>query len=59
MFSGLIKSTFGIVGDVATIVAVPVKLAVDGTRIVTKPVAEVAKEVGDSLDSQDDAPMDR
>ncbi len=40
----MFKSLLGIVKDVAEIVTAPVEIAVDVTRAVTKPVAEVAQE---------------
>lgn len=53
MLGSLIKSTLGVVTDVATVVVAPVAIAVDATRAVTKPVAEavedVAKEIHSSL----------
>lgn len=45
----MFKSIFGLVKDVATIVIAPVEIAVDLTRTVTKPVADVAKEVTEEI----------
>lgn len=39
----MFKSIFGLVGDVAKIVVAPVEMVVDVTRIVTKPVADIAE----------------
>jgi len=41
----MFKSLFGIVTDVAKVVAAPVEIALDLTHAVTKPVAEVAEEM--------------
>jgi len=48
----MFKSIFGLVSDVATIVTAPVEMAVDATRIITKPLAEVAKSLDVSLSRQ-------
>lgn len=40
----MFKSLFGIVGDVAKIVVAPVEIALDVTRVVTKPVGDLAQE---------------
>ena len=45
MFDSLIK----LVGDVATVVTKPVEAAVDVTRVVTKPLADVAKGAADTI----------
>ena len=41
----MIMSLFDIVGDVVNIVTAPIEVAVDITRAVTKPMAEVAQDV--------------
>ena len=43
----MFKSLFGLVEDTVKIVAAPVEVAVDLTRIVTKPVADLSQEVVD------------
>lgn len=45
----MFKSIFGLVSDVATIVTAPVEMAVDATRIITKPLAEVAEEAVEAV----------
>ncbi len=41
----MLGSLFGLGKDLATIVTAPVEIAIDLTRVVTKPVADVAKEI--------------
>lgn len=40
----MFKSLLGIVSDVATVVTAPVEIALDVTRVVTKPIADLAEE---------------
>jgi len=40
----MFKSLTGLVTDVVKVVAAPVEIAVDATRVVTKPVADLAEE---------------
>ncbi len=40
----MFKSLFGIVEDVVKVVAAPVEIAIDVTRVVTKPIADLAEE---------------
>lgn len=40
----MFKSLMGVVGDAVKIVAAPVEIALDVTRAVTKPIADVAQE---------------
>lgn len=47
--SDLFKSLFGLAGDAFKIVAAPVQVAVDLTRAVTKPVADLADETAKEL----------
>lgn len=51
MLGSLIKSTLGVVTDVATVVVAPVAIAVDATRAVTKPVAEAVEDVAKDIHS--------
>lgn len=39
----MFKSIFDLAGDVAKIVVAPVEIAVDLTRVVTKPLADIAE----------------
>jgi hypothetical protein len=41
---------FGILGDIATIVTAPIKIAHDTTRIVTKPLADAVEAVVDEVE---------
>lgn len=41
----MFNSLFGVVTDVAKIVTAPVEVALDTTRVVTKPLADVAEEI--------------
>lgn len=41
----MFKSLFELGADIATIVTAPVKVAVDVTRAVTKPLADASKQV--------------
>jgi hypothetical protein len=54
----MLKSLVGIVDDAVAIVTAPVKIAIDTTRMVTKPVADVvtdlAKKVEELSHSDDD-----
>lgn len=43
------NSAFGLVTDVAKIVLAPVQVAVDLTRAVTKPVADLAQDTAKEL----------
>ncbi len=45
----LFKSLGKLVGDVADIALAPVEIAVDMTRVVTKPVADMAKEMTEEI----------
>ncbi len=45
----MFKSLFGIVEDVAKIVTTPVEIAIDATRIVTKPLGNVAQEAAKEI----------
>jgi hypothetical protein len=45
----LIKDIGGLAGDALTIVEAPVRVAVNATRQVTKPVADALEEVADDL----------
>jgi hypothetical protein len=45
----MFKSILGLVDDVATIVTAPVEVAIDVTRVLTKPVADVAKATKDEI----------
>lgn len=45
----MFKSLIGIVKDVAEIAAAPVEIAADLTRVVTKPVADIAKATADEV----------
>lgn len=45
----LIKSLFDLGKDAVTIVAKPVEIAVDVTRLVTKPLADAATEIADDI----------
>lgn len=45
----MFKSLFGIVEDAVKIVAAPVSIAADLTRVVTKPVADVAQMTAESI----------
>ncbi len=45
----VIKSIFGVVKDVAKIATAPVEVVVDLTRGVTKPTADVAKEIAEAV----------
>ena len=58
MLGSLLKSTVGVVTDIATVVTAPVAIAVDVTRVATKPIAdaarEVTKEVHDELEDRND-----
>lgn len=45
----MFKSLIGIVSDVVTVAVAPVEIAADLTRVVTKPIAEVAKDIADDV----------
>lgn len=49
MLGNLLKSTLGVVTDVATVVVAPVAVVVDTTRAVTKPIAEAVEEVAKDI----------
>jgi hypothetical protein len=40
---------FGLVEDIAKIAIAPVEIAADLTRVVTKPLADMAEEVADEI----------
>jgi hypothetical protein len=42
-------SLLGVVTDVVKIAAAPVSIALDVTRVVTKPVADVAQDAADAV----------
>lgn len=42
-------SLFGIVGDVAKIVIAPVEIVLDTTRIITKPLGDMAETVAQEV----------
>jgi hypothetical protein len=44
----MLGSLFGLVTDVVKIAAAPIEVALDVTRVVTKPVADIAEEVVDT-----------
>ncbi len=45
----MLKGLIGIASDVAKVVAAPVEIAVDITRVVTKPIADLATEAADEV----------
>ena len=45
----MFKSLVGIVSDVVTVAVAPIEIAADLTRVVTKPMAEAAKEIADDV----------
>lgn len=45
----MLKSLFGLVGDVAAIAFTPGRIAVDLARVVTKPLADTARAVSDDV----------
>lgn len=47
--SDLFKSVFGLASDAVKIVLAPVQVAVDLTRAVTKPVADLAQDTAKEL----------
>ena len=49
----MIKSLFGLVEDVTTIVTAPIKIGLDVTRKVTKPIADLANETVKSIKDDD------
>lgn len=51
----MFKSLFGIIEDVATVALAPVEMAADLTRAVTKPLADGAKFVTDTVKELTDA----
>lgn len=52
----MFNSLFNLAGDALKIVAAPVEIAADLARVVTKPVADIADDVVDSVkDLTDDA----
>lgn len=54
----MFKSLAGLVGDIVEIASAPVEVAVDLTRAVTKPVADIAQEVVRELKEVVDDPND-
>jgi hypothetical protein len=44
MFGSMLNSLVGVASDVVKVVAAPVEIALDVTRAVTKPIADVAQE---------------
>lgn len=42
---------FGLIRDVARVVTAPVEIAVDATRVVTKPVAEFSQDMVNEVKS--------
>jgi len=44
---GLLDSVASLAKDVSDIATAPVKIAVDATRVVTEPMAEMARDVAD------------
>lgn len=46
----MFKSLLGIVEDTAEIVSVPVKIAADMTRTITKPLADAANETAKAVE---------
>ncbi len=51
----MFKSLFGVVGDVVKIAVAPVEIAAGLTRVVTKPVADLAEDAVDGVrDAIDD-----
>lgn len=40
----MLKSLFGLVEDTVKIASAPVEIALDTTRVVTKPIADLAQE---------------
>lgn len=47
---GLFDAAFGLVGDVAKIALAPVEIVAGVARVVTKPVAELAKEIAEEVE---------
>ena len=45
----MLRSLFGVVTDIAKIITAPVEIGLDLTRTVTKPVAEAAEDVVESV----------
>ena len=45
-------SIFGVVGDVAKVIAAPVKIAADLTRAVTKPIADAAEDCAKAVEDE-------
>ena len=45
----MIKSLFGVVEDVVKIAVAPVSIAADLTRVVTKPVADLAQMTAEGI----------
>ena len=45
----MFKSLFGIVEDAVKIVSAPIEIAADLTRVVTKPVADIAQAAAEEV----------
>ena len=45
----MLGSLFGLIDDVAKIATAPIEVALDATRIITKPTADIAQEAVDLI----------